>query len=191
MTTTIKNTAALAHKPYTHVSPLLTQKQINTKTNGIVSRAKHLSADVQTVMIHQAGHALESGDVRAMNRLVEATTKVLDRKALIKFAVEYCLVQIKADGTFKVNKARRDTAVKDYVSGEAFVQHLEATAPQWDDMRAKPEDIAKELDVAKRLESIAKAIINAAKNDSNTNVVFNVKSFNTALENINSALKAA
>ena len=133
---------------------MLTLKQLTPKINGIRKSTKAMRASVQEVLIHAAGNAFQSGDVTAFDKLIDAT-RGADQKAIMKWVREFGFAVYNTDKScYNVNKAMRKSA--DFVDGEAVVEYLE-TQPTWYEMQASTKDIAKELDVTKRLQSLLKA----------------------------------
>ena len=133
---------------------MLTIKQLNPKIAGIRKSTKAMRANIQEVLIHAAANAFQSGDVTAFTKLIDAT-RGADQKAIMHWVRDYGFATYKSDaGAYNVNKTMRKSA--DFADGDAVVAYLE-TQPTWYELAASVKQIAKELDVNKRLESLLKA----------------------------------
>lgn len=135
---------------------MLTIKQINTKIRGIAKRNATLRDDIQTVLVNIAGHALQTRDVSAFTLLFNSVVGQ-DREAIAKWATEYGLAKLdKNTGAFKLNNAAHKAC--DCETGDEYVARLMESAPNWYEACATNEQVAKALDAAKRIESVASAI---------------------------------
>lgn len=133
---------------------LLTKKQITAKITGIAKRTSTLRDDIHVTLCHIAGHAYENGDVTGFTRLFAATSGV-NRKALTAWVHDVGFARIQPDGSFKLNKSARSEA--DFVDGDAVATYLLAEA-KWYENEESGAQIAAALDVAKRVEGLAKAL---------------------------------
>lgn len=135
---------------------MFTRKQLTRKISGIAKRNAALRDDIQEVLIHTAGHALQSRDVSFFTQLFNAVVGQ-DRKAIAAWAQEYGLAKLDGEtGTFKLNKSAHKAC--DCETGEEYVERLLETAPAWYDGVDDASAVAKALDVAKRIEGVAKAL---------------------------------
>jgi len=133
---------------------MLTIKQLNPKIAGVRKSTKAMRANIQEILVHAAGNAFQSGDVTAFTKLIDAT-RGADQKAIMRWVRDYGFATYKSDaGVYNVNKTMRKSA--DFADGDAVVAYLE-TQPTWYELAAGVKQIAKELDVNKRLESLLKA----------------------------------
>lgn len=133
---------------------MLSKSQITTKIASISRRRATINKDIHVVLCNIAGHVFDHGDFTAISRLLDATTG-MDKKAIIKWATDYCFVRISEDGKVSINKSARKTA--DFTNGEAVVSYLTDTAP-WYESAMTTEQAVKELDELKRLESLIKSL---------------------------------
>lgn len=162
---------------------MLSMKQLATKITSISKRRETWNDDVQTVLINMAGHAYEHGDVSKFPALF-AATKGADKKAIMRFAVDHCFVNVKADGTVSVNKKARKEA--DFEDGTAVVTHLEQEAPKWFDDAITTEQAAKALDVCASIKALTKRV---AKGD--RDVTFTWDGLQAEIDALESALELA
>ena len=133
---------------------MFTQKQLVPKIAGVRKSTKAMRANIQEILVHAAGIAYQHGNVTSFTTLIDAT-RGADQKAIMKWVREFGFAVYNTDKScYNVNKAMRKSA--DFVDGEAVVEYLE-TQPTWYEMQASTKDIAKELDVTKRLQSLLKA----------------------------------
>ena len=136
---------------------MLTKKQLTAKIAGISKRSTTLRDDVHVALCHAAGWAYEHGDVTAFTRLFAATSG-MNRKALTAWVHDVGFALLQKDGSFKLNKTARKAA--DFEGGSAVVDFLLAE-PKWYEREESAAAVVKALDVAARLEGVAKALTKA------------------------------
>lgn len=140
---------------------LLTKKQLTQKINGIGKRMGTIRDDIHVVLCHAAGHAYEHGDVSNFTRLFASTSGV-NRKLMVKWIHECGFGRLQPNETFKLNKSARKDA--DFADGAAVAEYLMAETP-WYVKEENANEIIRALDVAKRIESLAKSIEKASNDD--------------------------
>ena len=137
---------------------MLTKTELNRKIAGIATSTASLRLNIQTVLINAAGQAYEHGDVTYFTKLIAATSG-MNRTLIAKWVHDYGFARMNDAGVFKLNKAARKDA--DFAHGDAVVDYLKANARDWFVGEADASGIAKELNVASRIESLAKSIAKA------------------------------
>ena len=144
---------------------LLTKAELTSKISGIATTTKTLREDIHIVLCHSAGHAFEHGDVTNFTRLFDATSGMA-RKQMAAWIKEFGFAVLQKDGTYKLdkkarNEMREQEAFKD---GAECAEYLLAER-KWYVKEDTAEQIVNALDVAKRLEALAKQIEKASKDD--------------------------
>lgn len=140
---------------------MLTKSQIKSRIATVSRQDQRLRDSIQTVLVNIAGHAFEHGDVTMYDMLMGAM-RGANRKVVVKWIADNGFARLDAStGTFKLNKAARRNA--DFADGSACVEYLETEGPKWFDDVETAQQIAKALDVAKRIESVANSVENAIK----------------------------
>ena len=165
---------------------MLTKKQLNAKIASVSKRSAALRADIQTILINAAAHAYQHRDVGAFTRLFAATSG-MNRKLIAKWAQAHGFARLDAEtGTFKLNaKAHKES---DFANGEDVVVYLTDNAPDWWEGEESGKDIARQLDVAARIKSLASQIKNAA--NKNTQVTIDASEINAAMAMLKEAIMA-
>lgn len=164
---------------------MLTSKQLNQKIAGIRKSTAALRESIQEVLCNAAAHAYVHGDVTAFTRLLDATSG-MNRKLIAKWVHDYGFAILQKDGSFKLNvKARKEADFKD---GDAVVEYLTDEARPWYADEASAADIARELNVAARIKSLASQIKNAA--NKNTQVTIDAGEINAAMAMLKEAIMA-
>ena len=134
---------------------MFTQKQLVPKIAGVRTSTKAMRASIQEILVHAAGIAYQHGNVTSFTTLIDAT-RGADQKAIMKWIREFGFATFNTEkGAYNLNKTMQQKHA-DFVDGEAVVEYLE-TQPTWYELQAPTKDIAKELDVTKRLQSLLKA----------------------------------
>ena len=165
---------------------MLTSKQINAKITSVSKRTATIRADIQTILINAAGHAHQHRDVGAFTRLFAATSG-MNRKLIVKWAQAHGFARLDAEtGTFKLNAKARNEA--DFANGEDVVTYLTNNAPNWWEGEESGKDIARQLDVAARIKSLATQIKNAS--NKNTEVTIDATEINAAMAMLKEAIIA-
>jgi hypothetical protein len=147
---------------------MLDQKSLGAKIGAVRRSTASLRVNIQEILCNAAGHAYESGDVTFFDRLLDATAGV-NQKLISAWAVKYGFARLDAKGNFKLNKKAKGEA--DFADGAAVVEYLTDHADPWYVGAPSRKQIAQELDVAKRIENLAKAIEKAANEDKPVSVV--------------------
>ena len=111
----------------------------------------------QAVLCEVAAHAYVNGDARLYNDVLEAASG-LNRKAMSKWINTYGFARVTKDGVV-LNKSARKEA--DFADGDAVIAYLTNEVPAWHVTEESLEQIAKELDICARMESV----INSAGKD--------------------------
>lgn len=165
---------------------MLTAKQLNAKIASVSKRSAALRADIQIILVNAAAHAYQHRDVTAFTRLFAAASG-MNRKLIAKWAQAHGFARLDAaTGTFKLNaKARKDA---DFANGEEVVADLTENAPDWWTDEESAKEIAKQLDVAARIKSLASQIKNAA--NKNTEVTIDAGEINAAMAMLKEAILA-
>ena len=140
-----------------------TVKQIKKSIASIVGKRSTLQIQTQSVLCEIAGHALQHGDVSLFEFMYESSEGV-NVKRLDSWIREFGLVKAGENGSmYQLNKKARKDALKEYESGDAYIEHLKANARAWF-MDADKKPATKKLDVAKRIQSLAKQVEDAKTN---------------------------
>lgn len=163
---------------------MLSKKQIATKISAIRRADKTQRERIQVVLVQLAGHVYEHGDVTLFNTLWDAAPGS-NQKALAKFAKEHCFAELQKDGKFHLMKTARKNA--DFENGEAVVAYLEKNAGNWWDLGDSAGTISRALDVAGRLDAIAKQISNHGERK----VVVDIQAIEAAYGNVIKAARLA
>ena len=162
---------------------MLTNKQLTAKITSVSKRTATLRADIQTILTNAAGHAYQHRDVTLYTRLFAATSG-MNRKLIAKWVQDYGFAVLQKDGSFKLNKDAHNKA--DFPDGESVVKDLTENARDWFTEEDGAEEIAKQLDVAARIKSLASQIKNAA--NKNTEVTVEASEINAALAMLKEAI---
>ena len=160
------------------------RNEIITSIKTVASNDKTMRDTIQSCLIDIAAHVYVHGDVTLYDRLFEAA-RASNRKAMIKWVYEYGFARFdhKA-GTFKVNATQRKEAV--FIDGDEVVDYLTSQRP-WYESVESVQQVASSLDIAKRLESLARQI-DKAKSEGRQITFGNVKdSLDTLVESIQRA----
>ena len=137
---------------------MLTPKQLTAKISGIAKRNATLRDDIQTVLIHAAGHALKSRDVTFFTNLLTSVVGQ-DRTAITKWVHAFGLAKLDSNtGSFKLNKSAHKDCAFSETEAEEYVEELTRSAANWYDMCDDAKSIARALDVAKRIEALASSL---------------------------------
>lgn len=164
---------------------MLTEKQISTKIASIKRRNDTLRSDVHEILLQLAGHAYEHGRVTKYDVLF-AATKGQDQEAIARWIGEYGFARLDKDGRFKSNATARKEC--DLENGDDVIELLRETAPKWYEGVPDAQTIARKLDVAAQLESIAKRVMKAQNDDRDVDV--DLHAIQHAFENVVTAVKA-
>lgn len=130
------------------------------KISAIKSSIKTLGRNTDTVrnkvhalLCEVAGHAYEHGDVRLFDDIL-AASKGLNIKEMVKWINANGFARITKDGA-KVNKQARKDA--DFANGDEVTAYL-MEQPQWHETEDSLEQVVKELDAIKRIQSLRNQI---------------------------------
>ena len=168
---------------------MLSRKVITSKIADIRKSAKSIRGRIQTCALHIAAHAFDSGDISQATDLFRAMGTGSNQKALVKWFCDVGLAKFDGKaGTFKVNKAARNAAREQYGTAKAFLEALAMERNFWE-QAATAAEIAKELDAAKRVLSLASAIDKAVENG--VVVKLDVEAIANARAALDNALEAA
>ena len=165
---------------------MLTNAQINRKIAGIAQSAKAARENVQIVLIEISAHAYVNGDVTLFQRLFDATSG-MNRKRIVKWIKDYGFATLTSDGVFKLNKSMRKNS--DFTDGDHVIRWLTDNAREWWADEETAAQVAKELDVAKRIKSLTSQVKNAR--EKNTVVKVDFTELRKAQEELNAALADA
>ena len=146
---------------------MLTIKQLNTKITSVSKRSATLRMDIQSILVHAAGHAFQSRDVTSFSKLFNATSG-MNRKLIAAWVAKYGFATLQKDGTYKLNKKAHKEA--DFADGAEVVTYLLENASDWWVAEEGGEAIVKALDVAKRVEAISDSIDKAANDNRDVTV---------------------
>jgi len=162
---------------------MLTKKEISRKIRGISSRNAKLRDDIHEVLCHSAGHVVEHGDVTNIAELFNAVTGQ-DMVALVKWSQDRAFIRVDPKtGTVRLNKAARNAYDG---TGDELVSEL-LDGPKWYETACTVEKAARALDVAARLESLAKSISQKAANGEQ--VKADMQAIESAYRNVLRAVK--
>ena len=135
---------------------MFTQKQLVPKIAGVRKSTKAMRASIQEILVHAAGIAYQHGNVTSFTTLIDST-RGADQKAIMKWIRDNGFATFNTEkGAYNLNKTMRQEHA-DFADGEAVVEYLTNDVPAWYELQASTKDIAKELDVTKRLQSLLKA----------------------------------
>ena len=131
------------------------RNEILSTIKNVAANDKKLRDTIQSCLVDIAAHVYVHGDVTLYDRLFEAA-RASNRKAMMKWVYEYGFARFdhKA-GAFKVNATQRKEAV--FVDGDEVIEYLSSQRPWYEDVESV-QQVASALDVAKRLESLARQI---------------------------------
>jgi hypothetical protein len=164
---------------------MLTSTEIKTKIASINTRTSNLKADIQAVSMQIVLHAYIHGDVTLADRLMTAI-KAMDRTAWARWLTKNGpFILDKETGEFKLNKAKRKMHSSN--TEEEIVRELEL-AGNWWDSTPSAKSVARALDVAGRILSVANSV-NKAR-DEGTDIKVDRDAIKSALMNLNLALVA-
>jgi hypothetical protein len=162
---------------------MLTSTEIKTKIAGIGTRTSNLRADIQALSVQIVLHAYIHGDVTLADKLMTAI-RALDRTAWARWMTHNGpFILDKTTGNFKLNKERRKLFASN--TEEEIVGELEL-AGNWWDSTPSAKSVARALDVASRILSVANSI-NKAR-DEGTDIKVDRDAIRSALVNLNLAL---
>lgn len=166
---------------------MFNKSQIAAKIRSVSTRSAKLRTDIQIILVNIAGHAYEHGDVTMYDKLFAATSGV-NRKKIAEWIRDYGFARLDGKtGAFKLNKKARSEV--DFDTGEDVVVYLALEAANWWEGEADAKTIAKELDIAKRIESLA-AALDMAIQDGKV-VKLDERAFNKAQEHLAKSIKRA
>ena len=135
---------------------MLSSKELTPKIDSIRKSTKAMRLSIQEVLIHSAANAYASGDVTSFDKLIAATRGV-NQKAIMRWVRDYGFAIYKVEtGVYNLNKSMRKSA--DFADGDAVVEYLTNEVPAWYADVESAAQVAKELDVNKRLESLIKSM---------------------------------
>jgi hypothetical protein len=140
---------------------MLSTKELNQKIAGIRTSANAIRNNVQTVLVHAAGHAYQHGDVTTFDKLYAATSG-LNRKKIAKWVRDNGFAMLQPDGTHKINKTARAQA--DFESGDDVVSYLTDEVAPWYANEETAAQIVKELDAVARIKSLTSQILKDGAN---------------------------
>lgn len=132
---------------------MYTKKQLSKKIQSISTTREQLNENIHVVLCNIAGHTLQYGDFTLVKPLLDAI-KGSDLKAVIKYARENCFVNISEKGEVSISKARRE---KEQRNPMVLVEDL-LNGTKWYEQAETVKKAVKALDVASRINSLAKAI---------------------------------
>jgi hypothetical protein len=163
---------------------MLSKKEIGRRITTIRKNDATLRDRVHEVLCNIAGHAFEHGDVSQFDALFSATSG-LNKEAMMTWVHDngFARYDKKADG-FRVNKSMRKES--DFTCGEEVVEYL-LTQPKWYEAAKSNSAVAAALDVAKRIEALAKAI-EKARNE-HKDVVVDFAAYKNAQDHLASAMR--
>lgn len=134
-----------------------TRKQIATAIRGLARSTATLRDKIHEVAVDIAEHVITHGDVTLADDLFAAVRGV-DRHALAGWLNSYACAKLDPNtGKFRLNKDRRSATTWD--------AEVAASWPKWYEATKTAEQVAKDLDVAGRIESLAKSIAKASEKD--------------------------
>ena len=144
---------------------MLDHKDIEKRVDTIVSKEETLRGKIQEVLIQLAGHAYQHGDSNKTFTQADrlADLKGVNREALFKWMKEYAFLTFDEGGSVKLNKSARKKA--DFADGDALIAHLTENAERWWEMGKSKSDTLKAIDVASKVEAIAKQVKEAKENN--------------------------
>jgi hypothetical protein len=164
---------------------MLTSTEIKTKIAGINTRTQNLRADIQSVSIQIVLHAYIHGDVTLADKLMTAI-RALDRTAWARWmAHNGPFVLEKETGLFKLNKAKRKLFAS---NTEDEIMNELALVGNWWGSTPSAKSVARALDVASRILSVANSV-NKAREEG-TDIKVDRDAIKSALMNLNLALTA-
>jgi len=165
---------------------MLTEKQIKVKIAGVARSTKAMRENVQEILINIAGHVYVHKDVTLYQSLFDATSG-MNRKRIVKWIKDHGFANVSKDGKFTLNRTMHKES--DFADGEHVVKWLTANAPEWWADEESAKKIAQELDVAKRIQSLAKQVKDARENNKVVKVDF--AEFRKAQQELAAALEDA
>lgn len=164
---------------------MLTSKQLNQKIAAFGKTTAAMREDMQTILVNAAAHAYQHGDVTFFDRLFENASGV-NRLRATEWVREFGFATLSKDGKFKFNRDAR--AKFDFKDGLECYNWLQLNARPWWSKEEDMGDIAKKLDVAARIKSLASQIKNAA--NKNTEVTIDASEINAAMAMLKEAILA-
>ena len=162
---------------------MLTSKQLNEKIVAFGKTTAAMRDDMQIILINAAAHTYQHGDVTFFDRLFDNASGV-NRLRATEWVREYGFATLSKNGKFKLDKGARGKA--DFKDGLECYNWLQLNARPWYSKEEDMGDIAKKLDVAARIKSLAGQIKNAA--NKNTQVTIDATEINAAMAMLKEAI---
>jgi len=168
---------------------MLTSKQLKDMIASFGKTTAAMREDMQTILINAAAHAYQHGDVTFFDTLFDNASGV-NRKRAAKWVYDFGFATLNKDGKFKLNKDARNKA--DFRDGLDCYNWLQLNARAWYIAEESMADVAKSLDVASRINALAKAVRETDSGESKTYnaVTVDAAAINKAMAALKDALTA-
>lgn len=165
---------------------MLNKKDVEMAIRGIQTRTRNLRTDIQSVSIEIILHAYIHGDVTLADSMMTAM-RAMDRQTWAMWLIQNGPFTLnKTTGKFNCNKEKRRLHA---TNTEEELRELLESANDWWEATKSVKEIARALDVAARIQSVATSITNAT--NEGKDVKIDAEAIRSAIQNLKLALDAA
>lgn len=163
---------------------MISKKDLEMKIRGIQSRTRNLRDDIQTVSVEIILHAFVHGDVTLADNLMSAL-RAMDRQTWAMWITQHGPFTLnKTSGKFNLNREKRKNHA---TNTEEELRELLSSAGDWWEATKSVKEIARALDVASKIQSVATSITNAVSESKDVKV--DIDAIRSALNNLQIALR--
>lgn len=165
---------------------MLNKKAVEMAIRGIQTRTRNLRTDIQSVSIEIILHAYIHGDVTLADSMMTAM-RAMDRQTWAMWLTQNGPFTLnKTTGKFNCNKEKRRLHATN--TEEELREVLESAGDWWEATKSVKE-IARALDVASRIQSVATSVTNAI--NEGKDIKIDRDAIRSAIQNLKLALDAA
>lgn len=164
---------------------MISKKDLEMKIRGVQARTRNLRTDIQNLSVEIILHAFVHGDVTLADSMM-AALRAMDRQTWAVWITSHGPFTLnKTSGKFNLNREKR----KNYITNtEEELRDLLASVGDWWEATKSVKEIARALDVASKIQSVATSISNAVSE--NKDVKVDKDAIRSALKNLQLALRA-
>lgn len=165
---------------------IISKKDLEMKIRGVQLRTRNLREDIQGLSVEIILHAYLHGDVTLADSMMSAL-RSMDRQTWAMWIVQHGPFTLnKTTGKFNLNKEKRRLHV---TNTEDELRELLASADNWWEATKSVKEIARALDVASRIQSVATSVTNAI--NEGKDIKIDADAIRSAINNLKLALDQA